>query len=409
MAREWDCPRFAPRPFIAARSRLPRMSPRIRKSILTFHIWIGLLVGLVLLVVALSGAALIFRGSLERVLDPQRFIVAPSSPRLPLDELAARARAAHPAAELESVRYFGDRTEPVLAYFSGPGCQDYVHLNPYTGAVLGIRQRYNEGFGWIEGLHKYLRLDPDTGEIVNASFAFGFVTLVLAGLALWWPATRRTLKAGLTLNPRLSGRPWLLNVHKTLGVYASLIILFSALTGIPIALASTRIVYYRLTGSKKELPIRAAANASLGFIGLEPIARRIDDLMPNARETYIALPKNGIVISYAIEAMAPHPNARSYVWLQADNGQVLRHTPYARARVGFRLYYSTVSLHTAVAGGWAMKIILLFAALTVPVLAFTGVASYARRRQAKSSRAPSDGMSAARNHHRDSVARSAPP
>jgi uncharacterized iron-regulated membrane protein len=368
------------------------MSPVIRRSLLNFHIWIGLTVGLVLLVVALSGAALIFRGQLERPLDPQRFIVAPGTARLSVDELAARARAAHPAAELESVRYFGDPTAPVLAYFSGPHCQDYVHLNPYTGAVLGLRQRYNEGFGWIEGLHKFLRLQPDTGEVVNSSFAFVFASLVLAGLILWWPATRRALRAGLTLNSKLSGRPRLLNLHKSLGVYASLIILFSALTGIPIALASTRSVYYWLTGSKKELPVHAHANAATAFVGLEPIARRLDALMPDARETYIALPKNGIVTSYAIEANAPHPNARSYVWLQADDAEVLRHTPYARARAGFRLYYSILSLHTAVAGGWMMKTFLLFGALTVPVLAGTGTASYFKRRNAKSTREHSCAM-----------------
>ena len=48
-----------------------------------------------------------------------------------------------------------------------------------------MRKRYGEGFGWIEGLHKYLLLEPTTGETVNGTFACVFAALLLTGVVLW--------------------------------------------------------------------------------------------------------------------------------------------------------------------------------------------------------------------------------
>jgi uncharacterized iron-regulated membrane protein len=353
------------------------MKPAFRKPLLAVHTWVGLPAGIVLLIVALTGAALLFRSKFERRWDAARFIVEPGTKRVSIDELTARARAAHPAGELESVRFYGDPTASLLVLFSN---KEYVHMNPWTGAVLGTRQRYGEGFGWVEGLHKYLTLEPEIGENVNGSFAIVFAGFTLTGVVLWWPATRRALKAGLTLNWKLKGRPWNLSLHKTLGSYAALVILFSALTGIPIAWDSTRAVFDFFSGAAKSPPPAALAPVAAGpLAGFDAAARQLEALMPGATETYIARPKNGVVVSYAIAANAPHPNARSYLWLDGRTAGVIRFTPYAQATPGFRFYYWLLSLHTGVAGGVGWQIILLFGTLSVPLLGYTGLASYLRR------------------------------
>lgn len=355
----------------------------VRKLLLPLHLWTGLTLGLVLVVMAVSGALLTFRHQLERRVDPQRFVVEPGGPRLAPEDLVARALRVHPESELESIRFYADPTAPFLVYFAN---KDYVHLNPYTGAVLGIRKRYGESFGWIEGLHKYLQVEPSIGEFVTgySALVFGFITLT--GLVLWWPATRRALKAGLTLNPRLSGRPWNLNLHKTIGVYAALVLLVCVATGVPISLDWAKDSFYVLTGSRKVLP-PAAAPAAGPFAGFDAAARRMAAVMPGAQETYIPLPKKGLVTAYAIERDAGHPNARSYVWLEPATAALLKASPYREAGAGFRLYYWGMSLHTGVWGGPVVQIILLLGSLAVPVLAYTGTASYLKRRAGRAAAA----------------------
>ncbi len=359
------------------------MKPALRTPLLTFHLWTGITVGLVFIVVALSGAALIFRTKLERQFDQKRFVVEPGTTRLPIDDLVARAKTAHPGPNFLSVRFWSDPTMPFLALFSD---KQYVHLNPYTGEFLGARQRYGEGFGWIESVHKYLWFEPSPlGENVNGTFAFIFAALLSTGLVLWWPATRRALIAGFTFNRKLSGRPWNLNLHKTIGAYAALILLFSALSGIPISFESTRAVLDAITFSEREDPPIAPVGPVVAFTGFDAAERQINDLMPNARETYIPLPKKGLVAAYAIAADAPHPNARSYVYLDPA-ANVGRYAPFAQASTGYRLYYWMMSLHTAATGGIVAQLLLLFATLSVPLLAWTGVASYLKRRAATARR-----------------------
>ncbi len=350
-----------------------------RKFLLPLHLWSGLTLGLLLIVMATSGALLVYRSSIDQRIRPEIYTVTPGSVRLPADELVARARVAHPSAELESVRFYGDATAPFLVYYTN---KEYVHLNPYTGAVLGIRKRYGEGMGWVEGMHKFFQLEPSIGEPITGYTALVFGFIIVSGIVLWWPATRRALKAGLTINPKLSGRPWNLSLHKAIGIYAALVLLLSVVTGVPISLDWAKNSLYVLTGSKKVLPPQVlVAGGRESFAGFTAAAQSLAAAMPRARETYIPLAKNGVVAAYVIEAHADHPIARSYVWLESASAKVLKISPYADAGAGFRFYYWGMALHTGVMGGWVMQILLLLGSLAVPVLAYTGLASYLKRKK----------------------------
>ena len=86
------------------------MSLSARKILLPLHLWSGLILGLVLIVMAVTGSLLVWRKSLETRFNQHLFVVAPGGARLAPEDLVARARVAHPGAELESIRYYGDPT-----------------------------------------------------------------------------------------------------------------------------------------------------------------------------------------------------------------------------------------------------------------------------------------------------------
>ena len=352
-----------------------------RKLFFQLHLWAGLTIGAVLAATAISGALLVWRPQLDSKINPHIKSVQPGGARLAPDDLVARARAVHPGGELESVRYYGDVTAPFLVYFTN---KDYVHLNPYTGEVLGVRQRYGDFFGWFEGFHKFLQIDPGVGEPITGSISLVFGGIILTGLVLWWPATRRALKAGLTLNRKLSGRPWNLNLHKTVGIYAAAVVFISALTGAPVALDWVKNLLYPLTASQEQKPPVQAVAAGKAFTGFTAVSQKLEKLWPGARENYIRLPKNGVVSSYVVAADAPHPNARSYAWFNPTDATLLRATPYAAASRGYRLYYWMLSFHTGRVGGWWMQVLLFLGAISVPLLAYTGTASFLKRKFGRS-------------------------
>jgi len=356
---------------------------KFRRTLIQVHLWLGWTGATLLLVVALSGALLAWRPPLESQLNPHLFSVEPQGAALGPDHLVHLAQAAHPGFAVESIRYFGDPRAAFQVYFSD---HDYVHLNPYTGEVLGVRPRYGSGWGWIEGLHKFLHVDQPVGEAIMGTNALVFGVIILTGLALAWPATWKALRALLRLNPRLSGRPWHLSLHKTLGVYAALVLLASATTGLPIAFDWAKNVLYPLTGSQRIDPPRIAHPAP-GFGGYTVMAAQLDRSVPQAGEHYIGAPKNGVVPTYAVGRDATHPNARSYVWLNSVSGAALKSSPYAAAGVGFRLYFWMLSFHTGEVGGWPVRLMLCSGALALPVLICTGLTSFLLRKRAAARRA----------------------
>ena len=354
-----------------------------RKTFLQLHVWAGLTIGLVLVVLAISGAMLAWRPQLDPSVDSRLKNVEPGPSRLAPEDLIHRARAVHPDGSVESVRIFGDPTAPFLVYFT---TKDYVHMNPYTGEVLGVRKRYGDFFGFFEGVHKFLQVDPSIGEPITGGTAMVFGAVIVSGLILWWPATRKALKAGLTLNGKLKGRPWNLNLHKVVGIYAAGVVLVSVVTGVPIALDWVKNLIYPLTLSVRVDPPKVHG-ARDGFVGVNAIARSIEAMAPATREIYIALPRRGNVSTYYVALAANHPNARSYIWFNPSDGHVLRAIPYEQASRGFRLYYWMLSFHTGMIGGWPVQLILFLGALSVPLLAYTGTASYLKRRSGRAARA----------------------
>jgi uncharacterized iron-regulated membrane protein len=347
------------------------------RRLLACHLWSGLTVGLVLTAMAVSGALLAFRPQLEPVLNARFLTVAPAAARLTLDELVIRARAAHPTAELDYVRYFASPTAAVLVRFTN---KDFAYLDPHTGTVLGIRNRYEHFFGWLEGFHRFFLLEQKTGERITGSAAVVFVFIILSGIALWWPSSSRALKAGLKFKPGLSGRLRTLNVHKTLGAYAAVVVLTSAVTGVPQAFDWAVSALYTLTGSKEETPPAPLPATTAPFVGMEAVARRLAALVPGARETLIHFPEKGRVHTFSIAADAPHPNARTYAWFAASDGRVLSFVPYAQDSAGRKLAMWLLSVHLGLVGGLTTQFLLFFGALSVPVLVGTGAISYFRRK-----------------------------
>ena len=73
----------------------PRRSTT-RRWLFQIHLWVGLILGPVVGIVALTGAIVVFRYELNRVTTPGTAYVVPQAQRLTIDELAARVHAARP-------------------------------------------------------------------------------------------------------------------------------------------------------------------------------------------------------------------------------------------------------------------------------------------------------------------------
>lgn len=358
---------------------------RLRRILRPVHRWTGLSVGLVVVLMALTGAALVLRKQLEQPLDRDLLSAPVCASRLPLDTLTANAQKAYPSGKLDYIRLIAGeaddtRTPAAMVRFTD---QMFVYLDPCTGAVLGLRNRYRGTFGVLEQLHRF-RFMPNGNLVVGTSAIVFALVLVVVGLVLWWPGTWRGARRALALRaPRAGGAARHIGLHKSVGPYAALIVLISALTGLPQSFDWYRNGVYALTGSAPpaHAPASLAHAPGAARLPMEAIWQKVQALVPQPREALLHYPSrtDDAVDIYTIDRDAPHPNARSLMALDAYTGDTLKFTPYAASSAGHKLYFWTLSIHTGLVGGWIGQALLLFGALCVPLLAWTGLRSWLRR------------------------------
>jgi uncharacterized iron-regulated membrane protein len=341
-------------------------------------------VGTVLLVVAVTGALMVFRYELDPVFNPGLFSVAPTVAPRALDDLVAAARQSHPEAKVDYVRLTREPGTTVQVAFAD---KQVVFVNPATAAVLGQRGRYEGFFGRCEQWHRFL-FWGETGKFITRAGAMltGFV--LLTGFYLWLPAVLRVVRTGLALNFKLKGRAWHFNLHKVVGFYAGAVVLVSALTGLPQSFDWLEHGVYLGWGAAPAGPglHSTPPPGGVGGVTMQSWLEQARRLAPDAGTMMIYLPRkpDAPVEIFATDRAAFHENARSYLFLDAYSGAVLRATPYAESTPGVKFYLAAVSLHFGQFGGWAGRLILLAGTLAVPLLAFTGVAMFIQRRRQRS-------------------------
>jgi uncharacterized iron-regulated membrane protein len=331
--------------------------------------------------VAVTGLLMVFRPQLEPAVERGLRDVGSCQARRPLDELIGSARRVHPDGALTRIEILeGGYGATTIRFADAMG----VYVNPCTGSVLGQRRQWGGFFGTVEQWHR-LRFvdDPDITELVTGSVSLVLALIMVAGGALlWWPPSLRALKNSFKFRWQLAGRAFERSLHRFVGTYAGLILLMSAATSLTFTFDWARNALFFATGSPLPAPKPAVPATVAAMLPAEAFIERVSSMLPSAREITITYPRNarGAVEIYAIERGAPHPNARSYIYLNPYTAQVLRFEPYAASSPGNKIYRWLGSLHTGRVGGWPLQLLLFAGIFGVPVLAYTGIRSTLRRK-----------------------------
>ena len=360
------------------------MTLSIRRTLASVHRWTGMSIGVVAAFFALTGLGLVFRPQLQPVVDHALQQSSRCDRLRSLDELIASSRSVHPSGALRQLELTsGGRGTTVIRYADLQG----VYVDACTGVVLGQQERWGGLFGTIEKLHRWRFLeDADRAELFAGciSLAMGIV-LVLGGLVLWWPRSRAQLRAALRPPRGLSGLALDVKLHRTLGAYAAVVLLVSAMASWTMSFDWARHAVYGMTQSPPPAKKPRAVDAG-GPASAEALLSRTLQLAPGADTITIAYPrKAGDPVEVGvIEHDAPHPNARTVLYLDPASARVLRYEPYSQSPIGYKVYRWLVSLHMGYVGGLFGQAVLFCAMACIPVLVFTGIRSWLRRKYAGS-------------------------
>jgi uncharacterized iron-regulated membrane protein len=368
----------------------PRRKRGVRDVMRVLHRYLGLIAGSVLVVSGLTGSALVFRSEIDAALNPELLRVTPRETRAPLQVMVDRVVSDYPTDPLPARIRMPARPGGTLEFWMGAAPDRYVYTDPHTGAVLGARKPTEFLTGWLFLLHSHM-LSGELGNKLAGTAALILVALSISGIIAWWP--RRApwkawaqWRAALVVKRRSGSKRLTFDLHRTLGFYASVLLLIAGTTG-------ASLVFPEQFGRAAHI-LMGTHPAAAAVVRPQPAVGRAAPSLP--LDTLLAIAERaqpGGVISYLYLPTRPgetfrvrkrlpgekHPTGNSFVHVDPATGQVLAVEDGTRAPRGARLYSILYPLHIGVLGGTATRLLAVLVGLTLPTLAITGALVWRRR------------------------------
>lgn len=364
------------------------MKPSVLRVLRSVHRWAGLTIGLLLVLVALSGSLLLFQPQIFRWAHGDLIPTGMSSEVSSLDRWLANGRAAVPGMHgpiaIWRPHVEHNITDAGMLVFEGGERAGFgqtglaaVLVAPATGDVLGVID-VDHSLAYAPVFFHSSFLAGGFGSVAMGAVAVCTFLLLAIGLYLWWPSRARFVSK---LSPRpLRTLKYAGRIHDWLGGWAVIVLLMSAFTGVYLAQPDWIEPALRvLPAAPAEAPTHPAACGKP--VSLETAVAKAQVLVPGG--VWAAIEPQTSANHWEIllnthQSEAAH--AQVHVLANLDCGSVTVETlPGARpAREATELWM--IGLHDGTALGRAGEIFMAIVGLMPLVLFWSGARMWWRRR-----------------------------
>jgi len=378
----------------------------VRKLFNDVHLWVGLISGIFVFVICLSGTIYVYNTEIRELSAPHLHQVSPVGSKIEIDQLSkvveqeSQAKItsinvpSDPAKSYQiNVRKEGDKSRFGEGYF----------VDPYSGEILGTTKEENktaEFMGYMFSLHRWLLLDkietPLIGDLPNrklGSYISGGMTILftlglLTGIVIWFPRKIRNWRQGLTVKFDSNWKRINHDLHNSLAFYAFIFLLIMGLTGPQWSFDWYRDGLRKALGTYQEAPAKgkekedhkgkdkpaSPAEADLGLLPISTYLANADEVFPHAGDVRIALPakpgEDVKVSKYKTGFFAPA--AADQLSLKAQDASVQEVSIFRDKPFNERVSGSIKALHIGDVYGQFSKLIYFLACLIATSLPVTG-------------------------------------
>lgn len=243
----------------------------MRKIFRNIHLWLSVPFGILITLICFSGAALVFEKEVMELCHRELYFVKKvEAAPLPMEQLMTKVAATLP--DSVSVTGVNISSDPERAYqvtLSKPR-RASMYVDQYTGEITGKYERV-PFFNFMFRMHRWLldSMKQDGGifwgKMIVGTSTLMFVFVLISGVVVWWPRTRKALKNSLKIVANKGWRRFWYDLHVAGGMYALVFLLAMALTGLTWSFQWYRTGFYKTFGVEVQPSMghgNAAANAT---------------------------------------------------------------------------------------------------------------------------------------------------
>ena len=226
----------------------------MRKIFRNIHLWLSVPFGILITLICFSGAALVFEKEVMELCHRELYFVKKvEAAPLPMEQLMTKVAATLP--DSVSVTGVNISSDPERAYqvtLSKPR-RASMYVDQYTGEITGKYERA-PFFNFMFRMHRWLldSMKQDGGifwgKMIVGTSTLMFVFVLISGVVVWWPRTRKALKNSLKIVANKGWRRFWYDLHVAGGMYALVFLLAMALTGLTWSFQWYRTGFYKTFG-----------------------------------------------------------------------------------------------------------------------------------------------------------------
>ena len=364
------------------------------KKIAAFlHLWLGLISGVIITIVAITGCIFVFEDELFNFFHQDIVYIKAAAKPLPLYVLEENAQKALPKGEkinLLQVKSDSDaymfsaskanKKSKSIFFLDQVAYNKDVYINQFTGKVTGVINRKYEFFRLVRMTHQFLLLKKEIGSLIVGSSVLMFLFIILTGFVIWLPKKIKNLKQRLVIkwNAKFKRLNW--DLHSVFGFYVIPFALILVITGLVWSFRWWELGIYKSLDTAKrpnllkeyvslpgEVSTKTASN-----IALNTIKKLNNGNFEIILLNYPEDEKMSMMATVQIVKTGDAWRGLSYFYFNPNTGILFDKILHQDKSLGMKWRNSNLDIHDGGIFGWPTQVLAFLASLIIATLPTTG-------------------------------------
>lgn len=196
-----------------------------------FHLWFGLLSSIVICIICITGCIYAFKNQIIDLYNYDKVFIKNNSTNINVDEI--QQYFINHQKNINSIFIPENKNRSwIISYTDSQQNLHTTYFDPHQKKELGIGDDgLDDFFQTTLNLHRTLLLGDIGRQIVGGSVLI-FILLLFSGFIIWIPKKIKHLKQGLSIKFNSKFQRLNYDLHRALGVYSMIFLLFIAITGV---------------------------------------------------------------------------------------------------------------------------------------------------------------------------------